>query len=304
MKKSIRKVINILIILATLGAAVYFFDTHPKLIVELKNISVGLLLSVLGLYIVMLGVLVLILWATLKLANVRLPHRENLLLNSYSVFMNFFIPGQTGPAYRAYYLNKKYKLKILDYSIATIFYYMFYGLISILFLLAGSQPWYYTVGAAVIMGVLAFVGLKLYLRRFEKKPRLNLSAANIGWLIAVTFAQTCLQTLIYFIEVRSVDHHVAFHQVITYTGAANLALFAALTPGAIGIREGFLILSEKLHHIPSSVIVVANVIDRSVYIIFLALVGLFILIIKTRTHFELTLNREEAGDKIIDDQDD
>jgi len=61
--------------------------------------------------------------------------------------------------------------------------------------------------------------------------------------------------------------------VVIYTGAANFALFVSITPGAIGFRESFLLFSQHLHHIDSSTIVAANLIDRSVYIVLLLLLA-------------------------------
>jgi uncharacterized membrane protein YbhN (UPF0104 family) len=66
--------------------------------------------------------------------------------------------------------------------------------------------------------------------------------------------------------------------VLSYTGAANLALFVSLTPGAIGFRESFLYFSQSLHHITTAQILSANLIDRAVYVIFLLLLLLVVLI--------------------------
>jgi hypothetical protein len=63
-------------------------------------------------------------------------------------------------------------------------------------------------------------------------------------------------------------------QAVVYGGAANFSLFVALTPGAIGFREAFLEFSRQLHHIPTSGILAASVIDRSVYVAFLGLLFL------------------------------
>jgi uncharacterized membrane protein YbhN (UPF0104 family) len=79
---------------------------------------------------------------------------------------------------------------------------------------------------------------------------------------------SCLQVSllvgIFFVELHAVGSHANLGQVVTYTGAANLALFVSITPGAIGFRESFLILSERLHHINNATILAANVIDCSV----------------------------------------
>ena len=114
LKKSLRiskRTLNIVIILSTLTAAVYYFYKHHTLLTDLKKISPFVAVEVFFLYILMLAVLILIYQATMKLVNIKISFKENGLINAYSLFMNFFIPGQTGPAFRAYYMKKNYSLK-------------------------------------------------------------------------------------------------------------------------------------------------------------------------------------------------
>jgi len=274
-----KRTINISIILATLVAAVYYFSKHHNLLSQLGHLSVITILLVFSLYIVMFVVLLIIFKATVNMVNIKLSLKENSLVNAYSLFMNFFIPGQTGPAYRAYYLNKIHRLKVLDYGLVTIVYYLIYGLVSVILVFAGSQAWWLTIGVATITLLAAIIGFKLYSHKF-KHYRLNLSPRTLGYILIATILQSIIQATIYFVELHSINKAIHIQQVITYTGAANLALFVALTPGAIGIRESFLLLSEKLHHISSANIVLANVIDRSVFLVFLLTLGLLIFIFK------------------------
>ncbi len=278
LKKSLRiskRTLNIVIILSTLTAAVYYFYKHHTLLTDLKKISPFVAVEVFFLYILMLAVLILIYQATMKLVNIKISFKENGLINAYSLFMNFFIPGQTGPAFRAYYMKKNYSLKYLNYTLSTIFYYLIYGLLSVIFILVGSQPIYLSLPVILIFILIAVLAIRIYLKK-KKQVRLELSIKSIAFLTLATFCQVVLQSVIYFIEIHSITSGIHFNQVITYTGVANLALFAALTPGAIGIREGLLILTEKLNHVTSNTIVLANVIDRSVYIIFLLILGILI----------------------------
>ncbi len=278
LKKSLRiskRTLNIVIILSTLTAAVYYFYKHHTLLTDLKKISPFVAVEVFFLYILMLAVLILIYQATMKLVNIKISFKENGLINAYSLFMNFFIPGQTGPAFRAYYMKKNYSLKYLNYTLSTIFYYLIYGLLSVIFILVGSQPIYLSLPVILIFILIAVLAIRIYLKK-KKQVRLELSIKSIAFLTLATFCQVVLQSVIYFIEIHSIASGIHFNQVITYTGVANLALFAALTPGAIGIREGLLILTEKLNHVTSNTIVLANVIDRSVYIIFLLILGILI----------------------------
>lgn len=276
-----KRAINITLILATLIAAVYYFSKHPNLLRELGHIPLSVFLTVFGLYVVMFVVLVLIFITTLNIVNKRLRLKENVLLNAYSMFINFFIPGQTGPAFRAYFLNKNYKLKVLDYGLATIVYYLFYGLVSVILVFAGSKAWWITLCVAVVIILAGVIGFKLYMRKF-KHERLNLSPKVLVYLLGATILQSLLQATIYFVELHSINHGIRVNQVLTYTGAANLALFVALTPGAIGIRESFLLLTERLHHISAGNIILANVIDRSVFISFLLVLGVVIFAVKAK----------------------
>jgi uncharacterized membrane protein YbhN (UPF0104 family) len=276
-----KKTINIVLILATLTAVVYYFSKHRNLLGVLRHLSPSLILLIFLLNIVMFGVLILIFKATLNLTRLKLGWFENGLLNAYSMFINFFIPGQAGPAFRGYYLYKKYKLKILDYTLATAIYYVFYGLISLVLVFAGSRPWWMTVIATtLIIGLIVFAS-RIYYKKY-KDEKLNLSFRPLLYLLLATGLQTIVQICIYFSELHYLNHDISFNQVVTYTGAANLALFVGLTPGAIGVRETFLILSEKLNHISSSTIVLANVIDRSVFVVFLLCLGILILVFKAK----------------------
>ncbi len=282
-----KRTINVVLILATLIAAVYYFSKHRNLLTNLKHISPLVIIEVFLLYVLMFGVLMLIYEATMRIVNVNLKYKENGLINAYSLFINFFIPGQTGPAFRGYYMNKRHGLKYLDYTIATVIYYMMYGVLSLVFVIVGSQPYFISVPIVILMILAAIVALSLYLKR-KKKERLNLTSKTILFLLAATLGQVILQTIIYYVELHSIKPGIPINNVITYAGTANLALFVALTPGAIGIREGFLILTEKLNHITSGTIVLAGVIDRSVYIVFLLTLGLAVVILNVRKQLGVT----------------
>ncbi len=96
-------------------------------------------------------------------------------------------------------------------------------------------------------------------------------------LFAATLLQLTAQAVIFGIELHNTGANVSVGQVLSYTGVANMALFVALTPGSIGIRELFLVFSQHLHHIGDGTIVAANVIDRGVYFVFLGI--LFVLVL-------------------------
>lgn len=272
----IKPLVSILIILATILAAVYYLANHKNLITNLTKISPLLVVLILFLYVLMLFVLVGTFHFTVKLLNIKLNLKDNILLNCYSIFMNFFVPGQTGPIYRGYYLKTNHKVKAIDFTLATAIYFAIYVIISVLFILFGSQSIVLASVASVIFILGIIFSVKFYLKKENSK--LKISAKNIVGLVFITIIQLFLQTIIYLVELHSVDKTVSLSSSLTYTGSAALTIFVSLTPGAIGIREGFLLLTRHLSHLSNSTIVLANIIDRSVFILYLLIIGLLILV--------------------------
>jgi len=258
-----RPIAVVIILILTIGAFVNFFVTHPATRQQLRQTTPTVLIELLALYLIFMLSLGLIFQATLKLCRVTLPRQETLLVTMYSSIINFFGPLQSGPAFRGVYLKQKHHVSLKNYSAATLAYYGFYALFSGLFLLSGLLGWWLV--AIVVVSVGIFVGFRYVrlpiIRRFW---RLNLH--GLYAMATATFIQIAIITALFYIELRAVDPQVTLSQTIVYTGAANFALFVSITPGAIGFRESFLVLSQNLHHISNSTIVAANLLDRSAYI--------------------------------------
>jgi uncharacterized membrane protein YbhN (UPF0104 family) len=298
MKKNIRIFLSVLIVGLTIAEFVHFLAQHTYLLRQLGRTSPLLIIWLLLLYMAMLGALALIMHATLRICRIKMGAQDNLLLNMYSLFINFFVIGQAGPGLRAAYLKKYYGLLIRKYIFVTLVYYACYAIVSALLILAGSAaPWYYTIVAAVLFGAVSYFAISFYLRRKKLgKDGLNLTTSTLSYLMLTTVIQAIIQVAIYFLEVHNVNSHVSLKQIMAYTGVANFALFVGLTPGAIGIREAFLVFSERLHHISSANIISASIIDRSVYLLVLGI--LFVVTIslhaKRKFSFEPVSDADEA----------
>ncbi len=273
MKKNLRIGLSILIVLLTIAEFVYYLSKHTYLLKQLAHLSPAIIVWIVLLYGVMLVSLVLIMQASLRICRVAMGARDNLLLNMYSLFINFFLIGQAGPGLRAAYLKKYHGLQVRKYIFVTLIYYACYSIVAALLMLAGSSaPWLLSVIAVLAFGGISFGAVFLYMRRKKMDSGgLSLNASTLTYLLGATLFQAIIQISIYFIELHSVNSHVTLKQTMAYTGVANFALFVGLTPGAIGIRESFLVFSERLHHISSANIVSANIIDRSVYLLFLGI---------------------------------
>lgn len=272
MKKLYRAAIRLLILLATAAMFAYYLAHHPELLHRLARTPVHVLAILVLLYVAWFGALALTVHATLRICHCPLRPGENILLNAYSTLVNFFVPGQGGVAVRGLYLKKRHQLGMRHYILATLMYYMSYAIVSALMLLVSSRPWWQTALGVLMVIAGSVCVVYLYERRSETRTDvLDLGLANLGFLFLATLLQAAVQVSIYAFELRSVNPAVMLSQAVTYTGAANFSLFVALTPGAIGIRESFLFFSRQLHHVTTSTIVAASVIDRSVFLILLGL---------------------------------
>ena len=283
MKRTIlRQIAVVAVLLTTIIAFIYYFVTHPEVRNQLSQIPPVTLIVLLVLYLISVLVLGLTFNATLRLCRLSLTKSETALLTAYSSVINFFGPLQSGPAFRAVYLKQKYKLSITQYTLATLVYYAFFGTFSGMLLLSGILGWW-LIGLIIALLIVAY-GVS---RHPRIAPRVkSLAMSNWYYLAAATLAQVLIVAVIYYIELNSVSNGISVSQALIYTGAANLALFVSITPGAIGFREAFLLFTQNLHHIDASTIVAANIIDRAMYIVLMLILGIYII----TTHAKKKLN--------------
>lgn len=291
MKKHLKTILSIVVLVATVIAFSIYINGHPEVVTQLKTISIAEIAGLVLLYSVWFVALAMTLQVSLRMYKKTMGAQENLLLSAYSSLINFFGLGQSGPALRALYLKKRHNMRIKDYIFATLIYYACYAIISALFLVGGSQPWWLTLPAVIVTGGGCWLVLQWYAKKSQIGEK-NITPFLLLCMFVATLLQLITQVVIYFVELHAVSSHISIAQVVTYTGAANFALFVALTPGAIGIREAFLLFTEKLHHIDAETIVAANVADRAVYLVFLG--GLFILVLSLHAGKKLKLTQLKA----------
>ena len=266
MNKKLRALVGVAVLVLTTVLFVRYIHSHPSLATQLGNVPLITLFILVLLTCCVSGALMLILHYSLRLCGATIPAKENVLLTIYSSIVNFFGPLQSGPGFRAVYLKRRHKVNFKDFVRFSLLYYAFFAFFSALFLFVPSLVWWQT--GIILTAVIAICWGALHYKHISLT---KLSQPYLFKLALATLLQVCLVVFIYFIELRAVDSNVSLRQAITYTGAANFALFVSLTPGAIGFRESFLLLANRLHHVPNDVVITASVIDRAVYLVFLGL---------------------------------
>ena len=293
MKQRLRVILAVILICLTAVAFGFYIDHNRYLLTQLSHTHLSTLLELLLLYAVWFIALCLIVAASVRLCQKNLAPKEGFLLNAYSTLVNFFIPGQGGIVIRGAYLNRIKKLKVRNYVFVTLIYYMFYAVIAAILLLATARPLWQTLLVAIGVSLVSLTIIYLFANRSHlKTTEFSINKINLTYLLGATLLQALIQLAIYGVELHSVNPHISLSQMITYSGAANFSLFVALTPGAIGIREAFLLFSRQLHHISSANIVAANIIDRAVFII--VLLALFSLTLSFHAKYKSLWRRPAA----------
>ncbi len=286
MKAAWRTILALGIIVLTVALFVVYVSRNPEVVRELQQAPLHVVLVVLLLYTAFFATLILVVHFSLSLYGRTIPWKENFFVSAYSSLANFFGPGQSGPGVRALYLKKRHGVPIKQFMFASLVYYAFYAVISGFLLLVGNRPWWQTLLVIIAIAAVSGLVLKWYIRR-SNPGRLNKGfLIGLAGILAGTVLQAASQVAIYYFELQAINPAISFGQVVSYTGAANFSLFVAVTPGAIGIREAFLFFAQGIHHIETSVIVAANVIDRAVYVAFLGLLFVSVIGLHGRKKFQ------------------
>ncbi len=280
LNRKLRRALGLAIIIVTALVFARFVIQHPDYLRTLTQMEPWVIPAILILNGGVLLAVVYIFNVIIQMCGKRMTLREQFLLSSYASIANFFGPLQSGPGVRAVYLKAKHQIRMRDFLAASLIYYAMFAAISGLFLLSAVADWW-----QMLLGLAVFAAIANKLIRYAweyqlaKGGRLQLTikARTMGLLLLATFVQVCLVAAYYFVELRAVEAQVSLHQAMIYTGAANFSLFVSLTPDGIGIREGFLVLTQNLHDISTEVILAANLIDRAVYLLFLGLLFLLVL---------------------------
>lgn len=292
--RAVRLTLATVIIVATFGLFTHYLINNPEVIQTVLSLSPLTLLLLSAAYALTILANVFVLHASLAIIKKFMPFSENITLTSYSSIVNFFGPLQSGPGFRAAYLKKRHNVSIKKFFYLTVIFYAFFALINGLIIMFSLMVSYADVWLSSVMTVLliSVAGLTTWVL-WQRIPRLRHLLQSIPfnnihtWYIgAGALLLSAATTLAYFLELTHIDASIRLWQVVVYAAAANLSLFVSLTPGAIGFRESFLLLSQQLHNISPETILAASIIDRAFYVLFLLALFVILLLFGTRRRLQ------------------
>lgn len=291
----VRGVLSLLVVVATLAVFGWYLATHPEVVDTLLDLSPWVLIALTVAYALTIVVNALVLHWSLAYVERSTPLLDNALLTGYSSIVNFFGPLQSGPGFRAVYLKQRYKVEITRFLAATAVFYLFFaafnGAVVMIAAAVVFPEWRVAIAAVVVLG-LALIRPAVKIAGRTERGRMILDAIRFDnryfWLTGLGAVLLSLATsLAYGTEIAYVTDGVSPWQVAVYTAVANLSLFVALTPGAIGFREAFLLFSIKLHGISPDVIAAVSIIDRAFYVVFLLVMFFVLLAVNSRKRLSI-----------------
>lgn len=277
--------ITVLVLVAVFIAV--YIAVHPEIIGEVLAVGPVALGWLAVLYAVIIGTHWLILLLTVRWCKATIGGREGLLLTVYSTVANFFGPLQSGPGVRAAYLKAKVGVRLRDFTLATLVYYLAFGAVNVSLLFARTLPWLTVLGLIVTVAVVGVVAWRSGAGR----------RVVTALIAAVTAVQALLMAAVYYVELNAVAGPGADAlQTLVYSGSANLSLFVSITPGAIGFREAFLGFAQSLHGVGFDAIIAAGIVDRAFYVLFLGVLFLLSSMLNLRSMFSSPAERGDVGE--------
>jgi uncharacterized protein (TIRG00374 family) len=302
MTESTRKTISFLILLACLGFLARYVANHLADFRVILQISTAYTAIIAVLFLVFVAMNGLMLKVLITDFGVDLGFLEYLSISIVTTFGNVFLPFRGGAGFKAVYLKAKHDFDYSSFIASHAGCYLVIFNTNAVFALVGTAFLYLEKSYINVPVAIIFAGtliLTTYALLFAPKAvnwvpvRSVRETANrilAGWsvirssrrnmlkLFWLSFLNSFLISLITYFEFVAfgmkdlAGNPIGFVQSVVFTSVATLSLLVALTPSALGIKEGLLMFcSESLGITPAQALAV-SVLDRAVGFVVLVLV--------------------------------
>lgn len=295
--------------LATLVICVYFLVNyimrHLSDFRGLSEVSASYVFLIGALWVVILAVNGLFLKALTVDFGINLSIHESFSLSVITTFGNIFLPMRGGAGFRAVYLKSRYDF---DYSffLSSLAgnYLIVFNATSIVALI-GMAVLYVCRGEINYPAVCAFAAFFVLTSwailfppaslnwipfKWAREPlnrllsgwlRIRNSRKTVSNLLGLTFLYLFLASLTTWLEFTAFHmkdasgNAIGFFQSSIYTAVAVLSLLVSITPSALGIREGLLMVSSQFLGISPSQALAVSLLDRTISSVVLALLACY-----------------------------
>lgn len=261
--RSYQKVIRILalFIVAVLFSA--YISSKWDQFARLKNLNFFQALLITFGQLLILGSSAFMLSHIALATNKRLRVGEAFKVTSYSALVNFFGFLQGGVGVRGLYLKFRLKIPLKRFFYFTVVQYVTLFFISFILIVVGSVYINgYSLLALLILLIAATVALLIEnpLKRLSvAKP---LSNIGIRGFLFINLIQIIGCLVSYGIELSVIGADFSLAALLIYTGVTQFAIVLAITPGALGIKEGLLLLAAGQMNLTLDEIILSSTLDR------------------------------------------
>ena len=256
----LRKNAGIAVLIFGIVLFVLYLRNNPDALQPLSELPILVIPLLLVIYMVFLFTNYLVTHVSVTHFVPDYPKKSSFMLSAYTALVNFFGPLQSGPGFRAIYLKQQVGLSIKKYTLIAFIYYLSFAAISLMMISIAVHP---------LIPILVLIPLVFGFFKLKSMVKSPAFLSTFAKIFVFTALQLMVLSIIYGIEIYAVGYEADVSQILAYTGSSNLALFVAITPGAIGIREWFILTAQGVHNIPTEIVLSASLLDRAMYLLFL-----------------------------------
>jgi len=283
--------------LVILGIFAFTISSNRETFYLLKDFTPGSILPLVIVYSLFLAMNGLFLRVILEAFKVHLDSLTAVAISNLSTIGNTFLPARGGAAWRATYLRSRFSLSFGDFlATLTAGYFITFN-VNAGFALIALLIWWIQGGIFPLNLFFLFftiwmgTGLSMFFPHFwlQKKQQLpsKISQGLKGWLILtqnkpilgklflISVANVLISATLLWQEYQALHlTHISLIDTTILSSTASLGLFFSLTPAALGIREGLLMITAQLIDVNATETLVVGLLDRAISLLTLTMVSI------------------------------
>ncbi len=321
--KKLKKYISPILTAAIIFLFVVYLLRHPEVVDRLLNTNPIHIVLIMVIYLLVFFVEGLFISVTLEVFDRHIGNKESFFIATISRIGNYLLPMRAGAILRATYLKKKFNFRYSNFLSTLYGYYIIFFLTSsflaliVLFLKYYLSEEFFLPLTLFFLGVVLAMIILIFFRVSLTKVFKNSKGVLQkifsffdrfidGWdsiirkrklftmLILISMSNILLNVIVVGIQFFSIGKDIQILDIILYTCISGVSLLVSITPGALGIREGILLITSKSLNLTEQEIVQIAVLDRSVMFLLL-LISLLVLTLFFKEYEvdELLFKKEE-----------
>jgi uncharacterized protein (TIRG00374 family) len=289
----IKKYGSILFSIIFLVLIIWYLKKNVGILISLENLSLTDILLIIIIQPITVAINALINKLIINEMYFTISYRDVLFLQYVNALLNKLV-AEGGAVYRGTYLKTVYSFPVSSFLALTGGGYIITLLVNAVVGLLFSIIIYINTSEFNIYIVLLFlITTVTTLLLIILNPRINgsnwiferISRVLQGWnqikrkpililtLIFLSFLISLLQAVIIFIAFRGLGASIGFINTIFYSSLTSLVNFINITPGGLGITEGFLMFSNKVIGLPVTMVLLGALLIRTINFIVSVLFG-------------------------------